>query len=97
MLDKVKSFVFGILVKKYALGGLVSVYEKADGYKTQLLGAAAGLVVALGLVGVIESDKAFEIAEGLASLAGLTFVQKLAKYKALIDKAQALAKGQKAQ
>lgn len=97
MIDKVKSFVFGILVKKYALGGLVSVYEKADGYKTQLLSVAAGLVLVLGLVGVLETDKAFEIAESLASLAGLTFVQKLAKHKALIDKTQALAKGQKAQ
>lgn len=92
MLDKLKSFVFGILVKKYTFGWLADLYKKADGYKTQLLSVAAGLVLLLGFVGVMDMNTAFEIAEKLASFAGLTFVEKLAKYKSVIEKAQALAK-----
>ncbi len=95
-MKRIKEWVMGILVKKYALGTLVDLWDKADGYRTQIQVAVAVGVVVLGVLGYIPLDRAYEIAGVVGGSAVATFLEKLRKHQGMVVKVQELVKKERA-
>jgi hypothetical protein len=79
------NFLMNVLVNKYALGSLVSVWNKATGFKTQVLVPLAILVLAAGFFQMIPLDLAFTVATSIFGAAGSTLMDKLNRHKGLIE------------
>lgn len=88
MLDKLKAWAFGVLLNKYALGGLVKAWNFLEGYRTQATVGSAVVVLVMGHLGWIPMDKANEYATALGGTAIATFLEKLKKYETVIAKAE---------
>jgi len=86
MIKKLKDWVMGMLVQKYALGSLVEAYKLAKGYKTQ---ASLILAIATFLGEVfcgLDQELAVQIYAFLGGIGSLSFVQKLKGYQDKIKK-----------
>lgn len=97
MLDNIKEWVMGLLLKKYALGLVVKAWDFADGYRTQISMASAIAALVSGHLGYMPMDKANEMALTLGGTAMATFLEKLRKYDGLIVKVSDLVKEARAE
>ncbi len=91
-MDKLKNWVFSVLLHKYAAGGLVKVWSLAEGYRTQLGLVGAAIALVMGFFGFIPWDSAMETASLLGGTAIAAFLEKLRRHEDLVKKAQDLAK-----
>jgi len=82
MIDKLKSMVLNVLVKKYALGALVSGYKRLEGYKTVLALVCLVAVYLANAFGYIPDELAKQLYAYLSPVAGVTFFEKLVRYQA---------------
>jgi hypothetical protein len=84
MIDKIKSWALGVLVKKFVLGWAISLYGKLTGYRTALSIAGMCVVYVMSLFGLDQSvaDAAYKFLGGVASFA---FLEKLLKYQSIIQ------------
>lgn len=95
MLDKIKTTLIKLILKKFLLGHLVTAYAKITGYKTQILLAAGVIVFILETAGQIPHDTAEQVYPFLFGGASITFLQKLKRYQPLIDEVSQAVKDSK--
>ena len=86
MIDKIKMWVMGVLVNKYALGSLVKAYKMTKGYKTQICLVLAIATYLAETFGFITHELAEQIYTVLGGAGSLSFVQKLKGYQDKIEK-----------
>lgn len=91
-MDKLKSWVFSVLLNKYAAGWMVKLWSLAEGWRTQLGLAGAAIALVMGFFGFIPWDNAMDAAALLGGTAIASFLEKLRRHEDLIKKAQDLAK-----
>lgn len=92
MFNRLQGWLFDVLLKRYALGWLVVIWNHADGYRTQVSVLVSCGVLTMGLFGFIEMNKAYEIALMLGGTSIATFLEKLRKYDGMIVKISDLVK-----
>lgn len=80
MIDKIKGWVMTVLVKKYALGWLVDLFKKAQGYKTQIsaLGCIATYIMTLFGLDDKVAEALYAFFGGTGAFSGL---DKMLRYK----------------
>lgn len=96
MIEKIKLLAVKYALNKYALGWLVKVWGKAQGYKTLIFGALSLIVFVLKVGGYIppELEQAMQnhlhagvndvaIAGGVGAI--FSFLEKLKRYEPVID------------
>jgi hypothetical protein len=86
-MNKIKDWVVGLLVKKYALGWLVKSYRAASGWRTGIAIGLSLIVFAAQAFGYIPESLANEIYKVLGSAGAVTFLEKLRKYQKVAEKA----------
>jgi hypothetical protein len=85
-MGKLKDWVMGILAKRYLLGWLVKGYSLAEGKKTQLAAVLALLVWVGEVFGFIPKELAATLYTVIASIAPVTFLEKLKRYQGTAEK-----------
>jgi len=85
-MGKIKDWVLGVLVKKYALGPVVAGYKKLEGYKTVLAMIGMGLVFGAQVFGFIPAPLADELYKVLGAIGGVAFLEKLKRYQPVAEK-----------
>ncbi len=85
MFKKLKDKFVGFVLKKYVLGHIVAFYEKAEGYKSQVLLSLAGVAYASKFLGYTDSATSDKIVELLLAAAGVTLSEKLVRFKKIAD------------
>ncbi len=85
-MTKIKDYLLGVLVKKYALGWLVAGYRKAEGYKTVLAIVAAVVVFLAQVFGYIPAESAEGLYKIIGAFGATTFIEKLKRYQKMAEK-----------
>ena len=85
-MSKIKDWVLGVLVKKYALGPVVAGYKKLEGYKTALAIVGMALVFGAQVFGFIPETLANELYKILSAIGGVAFLEKLKRYQSVAEK-----------
>ena len=83
--DGIKVRIVSLLLKKYALGYLVQAWEWAKGKKTALCIVGMVLIPFLKAQGIIDDQTAETMNAAFGTGAGFSFMQKLQRYKPLVD------------
>lgn len=91
-MDKLKSWVLGLLLNKYAAGWMVQLWGAAEGYRTQLGLAGAAIALAMGFFGMMPWDKAMDSASLMGGAAIAAFLEKLRRHDDLVKKLQGMGK-----
>ena len=78
-MERIRLFIFNVLLQKYILGWAVKGYKGLSGYKTQVcMGLYAAVWVAAHM-GYIEPELANQVELGLQVAGGFSFAEKLAR------------------
>ena len=85
-MEKIKMFVFNILLQKYVLGWAVKGYKGLSGYKTQVCMGLYAAVWLASKLGYIEDGLANQVELGLQVAGGFSFAEKLAKIDPYVNK-----------
>lgn len=73
------NLVWRLFGKKYALGGLLSLYRAVTGYRTQIVATLVVLVYAGKTLGFVPAELADQLLVLLAGAGGMTMTSKLAR------------------
>jgi hypothetical protein len=76
----IKNLLWSLLGKKYLLGGFVSLYRAATGYKTQIVAVLTAVTYALKVFGYIPTELADQLLLLLSGAGGVTLVQKFKRW-----------------
>lgn len=93
-MEKLKGWILGLLLNKYAAGWMVQIWKAAEGYRTQLGIAGAAIALAMGFFGFIPWDKAMDTAALMGGGAVASFLEKLRRHEDLVKKAQEMGKSE---
>ena len=86
-MENIKLAIINIVLKKYVLGYLVIAWEKIKGWKTLLFIIWLFFIPFLQTHGWITPEQAKELNAIFGTGAGFSFMQKLQRYKPLVENA----------
>lgn len=82
---KLSAPVIKFMVKKYAMGWLIDLWKTLDGKRTQTSALLAGLVLSAGFMGLIEMERAWDLAAAVGGAGAFAFLEKLRRHKSVIE------------